>query len=153
MLCLKHKQIIMRKSLNTLDEDLEAFLEAVIEIIKDFKPETVRDEEDFEKQLFQTLKYVLEGHIARQYNANCGRPDIVVDDTFAFELKIANKKTNLVNLKGQIDDYLKEFKSVTVILLDTGDLEKRMINQYVADYKRLGANSIIIKGKYKPRTG
>jgi hypothetical protein len=80
-----------------------------------------------------------------------GKIDIVIDDKYAIELKIANSISNLRNLIGQIHDYLKVYNDLAVIILDVGDLSRSDINDYVDDYQELGTKVIVLAGVLKRR--
>lgn len=77
-------------------------------MIKRFKPEVVRNEEDFEKQLLSYLRGRFEDNpffknyrIERQVRVGNYRIDLVVNDRYGIELKIADKEKKLQELIGQ----------------------------------------------------
>ena len=126
----------------------------LIRLIKNFKPEVVRDEEDFEKQLYQYLRASLGSgvNIERQVSLSEGlRVDMVVDDTIAIEIKIAENKAQLQRLIGQVIDYKKYFDKVMTVILDAGRL--RDLDSYIEKLEELGAVPIVVKGKVRRLNG
>jgi len=127
--------------------------DSILEDIENgFEIEECINEEDFEKQLVQYLKYKLP-KIKRQVATRKGTIDLVIDDKYAIELKIAHNKSRLRDLKGQIHDYLKVFDDLAVIILDVGELKRSEIKEYVDDYQELGAKVIVLEGFLKRRKG
>ena len=126
--------------------------DSILENIKNnFVPEACRDEKEFEKQLISYLKGRLSQRVVGEVASRKGKIDIVIDDKYAIELKIANSISNLRNLIGQIHDYLKVYNDLAVIILDVGDLSRSDINDYVDDYQELGTKVIVLAGVLKRR--
>lgn len=97
--------------------------EELIKAIRDdFKPEMVRNEEDFEKQLYQFLLGKFSSRkIERQVVVGGNtRIDIVIDNKYGIELKIADSAQKLHTLIGQAIIYKKELKEVIAVILDCG---------------------------------
>jgi hypothetical protein len=127
----------------------------ILKYITEFKPEDISSEKDFQKQLTIHLRTKYKEKVEREFATPRGKIDIVIDKRFAFELKIADNKGVLRNLKGQVHDYKKEFKSTTVILLDVSKLSDAIINEFVVDCQNMGVKTLKIKGvlkKAKPKS-
>ncbi len=118
-----------------------------------FEPEDVRDENDFEKQLMQFLKIKYPDRIKRQVDTPKGKIDIIIDNRYAIELKIADGKGKLRDLLGQVHSYKKVYSEVAVILLDVGKMSHSEIKEYVDDYENLGVKTIIIEGILRRKKG
>ena len=59
----------------------------IVDILFDFEPEVVRDEEDLEKQLYQFLKARLGRSVVRQYPVGDQKIDIAIDGKIGIEIK------------------------------------------------------------------
>jgi hypothetical protein len=133
--------------------DIKSDLDFILESIKGFEPEPVRDEEDFEKQLFQFLKLKYPNQVERQVETREGKIDIVINGLYALELKIADSRGKLRDLIGQLYSYKKVYDNVSVVLLDIGKMSYHEIKNYVDDYRRLGVKTVILRGKFVPPKG
>lgn len=109
-----------------LDKGISGYKDELGEIIKairdDFQPEMVRNEEDFEKQLYQFLlgKFSdkkIERQVLVGENAKI---DMRIDDKYGIELKIADNAQKLHTLVGQSIIYKKNLKEVIAVILDPG---------------------------------
>jgi hypothetical protein len=133
--------------------------EELLKTIRDkFKPETVRNEEDLEKQLYQFLSGKLsERRIERQvYVEGSMRIDLVVDGKYGIEVKIADSAQKLHTLTGQVLFYKENFEEVIAVILETGanvDIDKfaRKLEEYgihvirlFGTVKRLGKKGDVI---------
>jgi len=124
-------------------------------IKKEFEPEDVRDENDFEKQLIQFFKIKYPKRAKRQVDTRQGKIDIVIDNRYAIELKIADSKGKLRDLVGQVFSYKKIFNDVAVVLLDVGRMSHSEIREKIDDYTGQGVKTVVLKGilKTKGRRG
>lgn len=109
-----------------LDKGISGYKDELGEIIKairdDFQPEMVRNEEDFEKQLYQFLlgKFSdkkIERQVLVGENAKI---DMRIDDKYGVELKIADNAQKLHTLVGQSIIYKKNLEEVIAVILDPG---------------------------------
>lgn len=119
----------------------------IVDILFDFEPETVRDEEDLEKQLYQYLKARLGSRVTRQYPAGDQKIDIAVDGRVGIEIKIAESRSKLQRLVGQVLDYVEYFDEVIAVILDVG--ANVDIDSYVKKLRGLGAEVVILEGDIK----
>lgn len=131
--------------------DIKSDLDSILDSIKGFEPEPVRDEEDFEKQLFQFLKLKYPNQVERQVETREGKIDIVINGIYALELKIADSRGKLRDLIGQLYSYKKVYDNVSVVLLDIGKMSYHEIKKYADDYRGLGVKTVILSGKFVPR--
>ena len=142
------------KKVTKIEIKRQSEFDSILEDIEnEFEPEECRNEEDFEKQLVQYLKYKLPNSVKRQVTTRKGTIDLVIDNKYAIELKIADNRSKLRDTKGQIHDYLKVFNELAVIILDVGKLRRSEIKEYVDDYQELGAKVIVLEGVLKRRKG
>jgi len=142
------------KKVTTIEVKRQSEFDSILESIeKGFEPEDVRDENDFEKQLTQFLKIKYPEKIKRQVETPKGKIDIVIDNLYAIELKIADRRGKLRDLVGQVHSYKKVYSEVAVILLDVGKMSRSEIKEYVDDYENLGVKTIILEGVLRRKKG
>jgi hypothetical protein len=124
--------------------------EELLNTIRDqFKPETVRNEEDLEKQLYQFLSGKFNNRrIERQvYVDGSTRIDLVVDGRYGIELKIADSAQKLHTLTGQALFYKENFKEVIAVILDTG--ANVDIDRFVKKLEEYGIHVVRLFGSVK----
>ncbi|MFA4663348.1 hypothetical protein [Pyrococcus kukulkanii] len=119
----------------------------VIDILFDFEPETVRDEEDLEKQLYQYLRARLGSHVVRQYPVGDQKIDIAIDGRIGIEVKIAENRSKLQRLVGQVLDYVEYFDEVIAVILDVGAGVD--IDSYIKKLRQLGAEVVVLEGSIR----
>lgn len=140
------------QNITTVEVKRQSEFDSILESIEnDFEPEDVRDENDFEKQLTQFLKIKYPDRIRRQVETPKGKIDLVIDEKYAIELKIAEGKGKLRDLVGQAHSYKKVFNNVAIILLDVGKMSRSEIKEYVEDYEGLGVKTLILEGVLRRR--
>lgn len=138
-----------------LEEETEESLEAeqeleepyevdILDILQDFEPETVRDEEDLEKQLYQYLRARLGSQVQRQYPVGDQKIDIAIGNRVGIEIKIAESRSRLQRLVGQVLDYVEYFDDVIAVILDVG--ANVDIDSYIKKLRRLGAEVVVLEG-------
>ncbi len=126
--------------------------EIIINAIKiGFEPEKITDEEHLEAQLMIFLKAKFpERKIRRQVTIQGNdRLDILVDDEYAFELKVPKQRSDLRNLGAQLEEYKEKYSNVCCIIFE--DVEQGNLSQdirdYVDKYKRNhGVDTIVMSG-------
>lgn len=124
----------------------------IVNAIKaDFEPEAITDEEHLEAQLMVFLKAKFsERKIRRQITIQGNdRLDILVDDKYAFELKVPKARADLRNLGAQISEYQEKYPNICAVIYDLDDLNLTQdIIDYVDKYKRdYGITSVILGGR------
>jgi len=138
----------------TIEVKRQSEFDSILESIeKEFEPEDVRDENDFEKQLTQFLKIKYPERIKRQVETPKGKIDIVIDNRYAIELKIADSRGKLRDLVGQVHSYKKVYSEIAVILLDVGKMSSPEIKEYIDDYENLGVKTITLGGVLRRKKG
>ena len=140
---------IKKKKVNDLDLILE-------KIENKFNFTKIRDENELEGLVTQFLELTFDGKkkIERQYKTPNGNIDIVVNDKYGIELKIAENNKIIENLEAQILKYVRHFgnKKVAVIILKTPKTNVEKLYEYVEHYKDAGAKVLILdKGTVKRR--
>jgi len=100
-------------------------LDEVLSIIQaEFKPELLRDEEDFEKQLTIFLKLKLgEERVTRQAYKGGKRVDILIDGLYGLELKLADTPQSLAALPTQLKLYSRRLEDVAAVIAIPRDVE------------------------------
>lgn len=132
-------------------DDVDQELKALIREIKGMNVQLVRDEEDFEKQLYQRLEaksYDVERQVAKQ-----GRKiDLVVNRHVAIELKIADRSKNIQDLIGQVTIYNKYYDTILVGILDYGKVED--LDEYIEHIEAVSPGNIhviVLDGEVRRR--
>ncbi len=117
----------------------------------DFEPESITDEEHLEAQMMVFLKAKFsERKIIRQVTIQGNdRLDILVDDKYAFELKVPKTRSDLRNLGAQLSEYKEKYPNVCAVIYNIDDLNlSQDIIDYVDKYKRdYGIPSVILGGR------
>ena len=120
----------------------------------DFEPETITNEEHLESQLMIFFKAKFsERKIRRQVIIQGDdRLDILIDDKYAFELKVPTSRTDLRNLGAQLEEYQEKYPNICAVIFDVDDDSNTNLPQdiidYVDKYKRdYGISSIILHGR------
>ena len=139
---------IFRKLSPVKDEEVRS----LIEIIEGIKIQDVRNEEDFEKQLFQRLD-AKDYKVKRQvYYGKNNIVDLVVNGRIGVELKVADRAKNIRDLIGQITVYKKHLEKIVVGILDCGAVSHSDIEEYVSLIKKIDEENVhvvMVKGKLK----
>jgi hypothetical protein len=125
----------------------------ILNNIKNYQPQPVRDEKKFENQVYAFLRAKYPQYkINPQYNTTKGKIDIVIDDEIALELIIADNRANIRSLHGQIFDYKKIFNKLGLIILDVNTLSD--LHEYVEEFNKIGGvKAIVIKGQLRRKKG
>lgn len=138
---------------NEVEEKRE--FENIINTIKSqFEPEKIDNEEHLEAQLMIFLKAKFPARkISRQIEISPNeRLDILIDDKYAFELKVPRNRSELRNLGAQIQEYSEKYPNICAIIMD--DVNQNLtseITEYEDKYKRdHGIPSIVLKGERRP---
>ena len=113
---LLEKETETYEELNTVTET--SVLDEVLDLIQSqFKPESIRDEDDFEKQLTIFLKLKLgDDRVERQKQRGGKRVDILIDGVYGLELKIADTPQTLAMLPTQLKIYSKRLEDVAAVI-------------------------------------
>ncbi len=94
----------------------------LITAIEGIKIQDVRNEEDFEKQLFQRLD-AKEYNVRRQVSFGSGkRVDLIVDENIGVERKVADWGKNIQDRIGQVTVYKKHLEKIIGGILDYGNV-------------------------------
>lgn len=150
---IKHKIV----SKNFFDFELEEstnggkFKEIIETIQNEFPAEKIIDEKELQAQLtiFLKTKYP-NSEIEREITSNdSGIIDILMDEQYAFELKVPRSRTELRNLRGQIEEYQEEFSNLCVVIFENEDNNiSEDIEKYVNIYQeKYNVPSIVLHGK------
>lgn len=127
------------------------FNELINAIKSDFEPEKITDEEHLQAQLFIFLKTRFpDKKMSRETRTKIGDEiDIVVDDKYAFEVKVPDDRTILRNLSAQLEEYAQDYPNLCAVILDIeGKNMTPTINDYTDKYKRdYGVRSVVLKGR------
>jgi len=133
-----------------IDSRLAEFTNICNDIEDNFIPETVNKEDHLQAQLFQWLSARYDYlDIERETPfGNRNRTDILINGSFAFELKLVDQRTKLRDLLGQLKEYSDSFDYICAVLFFT---EQKMLEEsssYIEEYEKLfGVRSIKLSGK------
>ena len=149
------KEKIATPSFFGVESDIEyekTDFQIIINSIKaDFEPEAITDEEHLEAQLMVFLKAKFSGRKIRRQITIQGndRLDVLIDDKYAFELKVPKARSDLRNLGAQISEYQEKYPNICSVIYDLDDLNlSQDIVDYVDKYKRdCGITSVILGGR------
>ena len=143
------KNIFSRK-INIFGKVKDDEVKDLINVIEGIKVQDVRNEEDFEKQLFQRLD-AKDYRVKRQVSFGSGkRVDLVVDERIGIELKVADRAKNVQDLIGQVTIYKKHLKKIIVGILDCGvvaDLSEYI--ELIQNIDEENINVVLIKGNLR----
>jgi len=87
--------------------------------------------------------------IAREVPTKFGdKIDILINDKYAFELKVPESRTVLRNLGAQIEEYVEQYPLLCAVIFDNQELNlSTVIDEYADKYKRnCNVQSIILRG-------
>jgi len=98
-------------------------LDEVLDIIEnEFVPETIRDEEDLEKQLALFLKLKIGNDRVRRQEYRDGKKiDLVIDGIYGIELKLADSYQSIATLPTQLRMYSKRLSDVAAVIVKPKD--------------------------------
>lgn len=103
------------------DSELHTILDAIEE---DFDPEKIMDEPELQGQIAVFLKTRFKGKdVKREVPMQEGSSDrnyvdIVIDNVYALEVKLPTTRTQLRNLKGQLEEYQESYSFLGVVIGD-----------------------------------
>ena len=103
------------------DSELHTILDAIEE---DFDPEKIMDEKELQGQIAVFLKTRFKGkEVEREIPMQEGSGeknfiDIVIDNVYALEVKLPTTRTQLRNLKGQLEEYQEKYPFLGVVIGD-----------------------------------
>lgn len=144
-------------SVTESDSKKRQFEDIVDKIRLYFQPERITNEEHLEAQLTVFLRATFhDKKIKRQEGIKSNdQLDIVVEDTFVFELKVPKTRTELRDLVAQLEEYKEEYPYICVIIADIsgqqGPDEKPIdvsedINSYKVKYKeKFDVDTLVFK--------
>jgi hypothetical protein len=148
------KRIVTPSFFGSEDDDQydQSEFEIIINSIKaGFEPETITNEEHLEAQLMVFLKAKFSERKIRRQVTIQGNDilDILVDDKFAFELKVPRNRSDLRNLGAQLEEYHEQYPNLCAVIFDIDDSNLTQdIIDYSDRYKRNnGVTTIILGGR------
>jgi len=104
------------------ETELHTILDAIEE---EFDPEKIMDEKELQGQIAVFLKTRFKGkEVEREISMQEGSKDsrnfldILVDNTYALEVKLPTTRTQLRNLKGQLEEYKEKYPFLGVVIGD-----------------------------------
>jgi len=120
-------------------------------IDNEFPAEKIYDEKELQAQLtiFLKTKYP-DSDVKREISNNDGGfVDILMDEKYAFELKVPRSRTELRNLRGQIEEYQEDYSNLCVVIFENEDYDiSDDIEKYVNIYhEKYDVPSVVLHGK------
>lgn len=103
----------------------DEFENLINSIDRDFPAQKITNEEHLESQLTVYLKTKFPNMKVerQQYTKKNEKLDIVVNDKYVFEIKVPRTKTDLRNLKAQLEEYKEQYPNLCAIIADVSKLE------------------------------
>ena len=119
----------------------------------------VNSEDEFEKHLYQFLKFNFPNfQIDRQVPCGDGsdRVDLVVSSSeldldIGIELKLGTNKNHLRNARAQVEDYSKFFDYTMLVILDIGNVDLAVYDDIVNKVKKYDVDTLILEGQLTQR--
>jgi len=128
----------------------EVNFENLIKTIQnEFRPEKVIDETELQNLLRHFLQTKFpNAEVRREVELkNKDKLDILVNDKYAFELKIPEDRTTLRNLKAQLEEYQEEYPDICAVIVDNTDKKLTpQILEYTELYQKSKIYSVVIDG-------
>ena len=98
------------------DSELHTILDAIEE---EFDPEKIKDEKELQGQIAVFLKTKFDKTVEREAPIqNRNYLDILIDNVYALEVKLPTTRTQLRNLKGQLEEYKESYPFLGVVIGD-----------------------------------
>ena len=128
-------------------EDKKSEFDAIVQsIMKGFHPDSIKDEEDCEKQLIQFLNKKFPNKILRRGHTSQGvKIDLVIEGSYALELIIVDNEGRLISLMDQMLKSKQDFGKVAAILVDINKIPNPKIREYIAEFEKKGIKIILKK--------
>lgn len=138
---------------DSIGDPMQNDFENIINSVKEyFIPEPIADEKELQGQLavFFRTKYP-ERDVQREVSIGRGsRVDIVIDQRFAFELKVPRNRVVMRDLVAQLDEYSETFPKLCAVLLIFDPSLMSIAEEYSEKFKQqCNAETIIIDGGTK----
>ncbi len=148
---VKNKIIVPSFFGNETDVETEKreFTELINAIKSNFEPERISNEEHLEAQLTIFLKAKFPNRKITRQMPIIGNDilDILIDDKYAFELKVPQARADLRNLGAQLAEYQEKYPNICAIIFENNGNLSQDIADYIDKYKRdYGIRSIVLRG-------
>jgi hypothetical protein len=135
-------QNLIQKEFKIFSNVSDEQVKKLIAEIKSINMQEVRNEEDFEKQMYQWLS-AKNHHISRQVLVKGQRRlDLVINNKIAVELKVADRAKNVQDLIGQVTIYKKEYKHIIAVILDVNKVSN--MKEYVELIQNVDPENIAV---------
>jgi hypothetical protein len=134
------------------DKKQREFEEIINSINNEFTPEPISDEKELQGQLTIFLKTRFpQKNIQREVSIGRGnRVDVVVQQRFAFELKVPRNRIDLRNLESQLSEYAETYQNICSIVLILDQSLLSIAQEYAGKYQaNCNARTIILGGGVK----
>lgn len=134
------------------DKKQREFEEIINSINNEFTPEPISDEKELQGQLIIFLKTRFpQKNIQREVSIGRGnRVDVVVQQRFAFELKVPRNRIDLRNLESQLSEYVETYQNICSIVLILDQSLLAIAQEYAGKYQtNCNARTIILGGGVK----
>ncbi len=123
------------------------FEEIINSISNEFTPEPISDEKELQGQLTVFLKTRFsQKNIQREvYIGRGNRVDVVVQQRFAFELKVPRNRIDLRNLEAQLSEYAETYQNICAVILILEPSLLKIAQEYAGKYQtNCNARTIIL---------
>jgi len=137
--------------------NVNEFENMINSIHRNFQPENIKDEKEFQAQLAVFLKAKFpDKRIEREVETKKHNElDIIIDNKYVFELKVPTTRDQLRNLSAQLEEYQEEYPNICTIIADTSKIDEfvesgltQNIREYSDKYKvKFGIQTLIFEIK------
>jgi hypothetical protein len=103
--------------------------DTVADLIESWDPKRCSTHSEYQNSLSNYLRDNLNGpRVTKEYKIERTAIDIVVGDKVAIEIKVGfNRTTEFHRLKGQLEDYAREFSRIVIVLC--GELDDDLVDK------------------------
>ncbi len=114
-------------------EEVEEVCKEIWDLINDWRPRDCESESDYSDDLYSYLDYFSQWEVECYPHTNEGKPDILIEDLLALELKINPSKSERDRLVGQCAGYSREWVTWAIIIdagaSKIGKIEKLLVDK------------------------
>jgi hypothetical protein len=129
----QHNQAKKSRSEKDDPDGVEAVCEVIAPVLDDWEPEGYESEDEYVQDLFDYLCEETDGFGIEMFpSTREGKPDILIDDLLALEVKVALSKAERDRLIGQTAAYSREWVT-WIVLIDTPDSRVGSLQKLLAD--------------------
>lgn len=142
------KKKLIKRNITVINNENSIF-DQILSSLSNYHTDSIfQNEREFETFIHAKLESDYKNlNINRQDSNSETKPDIVIDNDIAIELKIAHTRSDLQRALGQIMDYKDVYNKIILVLLDTNEFQE--IDKYITKFTEMHVPVIILQGRIK----